>query len=75
MGSLNYHITGNSKKYYLGNSKRVFDLADDADLGVSWIGNRNKQIQYFNDSGNDLIAASFSFTIVNDEITRILFAG
>lgn len=74
-GSLNSYSQSGTEEEHLEDQKRTFKLADDVDLGLDWVGNREEQIQYFNENGDNLNAQSFSFQTMDDEVTHITFAG
>ena len=73
-GSLDCKTQGSSKVEYLKDQKRTFKLADNVDLGLDWLGDRDKQIQYFN-NGENLNSQVFSFRTLNGEVNYITFAG
>ena len=74
-GSLQAYNQGSDEPTYLEDKKRTFTLADDVNLGLEWVGNKEEQIQYFNETGTNLDAYVVSFRIVNNEVISVGFAG
>jgi len=74
-GSLQAFNQGSDEPTYLEDKKRTFTLADDVNLGLEWVGNKEEQIQYFNEKGTNLNASAVSVRTVNDEVIAVGFAG
>ena len=74
-GSLQAFNQGSDEPTYLEDKKRTFTLADDINLGLEWVGNKEDQIQYFNEMGTNLDAYAVSIITVNDEVISVGFAG
>lgn len=74
-GSLDCNSQGSSQIKHLKDQKRIFKLSDNVDLGVDWVGNRDKQIEYFNDNGQNMNSEAFFFRTINGKVTYLTFAG